>query len=181
MTSGLQLTLILYLTPSLCTMNKNLSWRIAVIGFGEARDSWEPFKTLLHSDKLHDYLLPNICECTKSGFIRPNIFPWGIFQDFFSRIFHRFSRGCFYAVKSHIPACVANKRFVNYLYHHLPVSPSICIIIYLYHHLSASLSSSLSPLSRFVYKFSKWGDCDTAVCHVITYSRSTFLYPPGVR
>jgi len=36
-----------------------LEFDIRWAGFGEAHDSWEPFKALLHSDKLHDYLRAN--------------------------------------------------------------------------------------------------------------------------
>jgi hypothetical protein len=37
------------------TMEFHVRWA----GYGEAHDSWEPFKALLHTDKLHDYLRAN--------------------------------------------------------------------------------------------------------------------------
>ena len=37
------------------TMETKVRW----VGFGESCDSWEPYKVLLHVDKLHDYLRAN--------------------------------------------------------------------------------------------------------------------------
>jgi hypothetical protein len=37
------------------TMEFHVRWA----GYGEAHDSWEPYKALLHTDKLHDYLRAN--------------------------------------------------------------------------------------------------------------------------
>ena len=36
-----------------------MEFKVLWAGFGESCDSWEPYKALLHVDKLHDYLRVN--------------------------------------------------------------------------------------------------------------------------
>ena len=36
-----------------------MEFKVRWAGFGESCDSWEPYKALLHVDKLHDYLRAN--------------------------------------------------------------------------------------------------------------------------
>jgi hypothetical protein len=36
-----------------------LEFQVRWAGFGETCDSWEPYKALMHVDKLHDYLRAN--------------------------------------------------------------------------------------------------------------------------
>jgi len=37
-------------------MRSTMEFKVRWAGFGESCDSWEPYKALLHVDKLHDYL-----------------------------------------------------------------------------------------------------------------------------
>ena len=37
----------------------SLQFKVRWAGFGETCDSWEPYKSLMHVDKLHDYLRAN--------------------------------------------------------------------------------------------------------------------------
>lgn len=38
-----------------------MEFKVRWTGFGEACDSWEPYKALFHVDKLNDYLRANTC------------------------------------------------------------------------------------------------------------------------
>jgi hypothetical protein len=38
---------------------QEMEFKVLWAGFGESCDSWEPYKALLHVDKLHDYLRTN--------------------------------------------------------------------------------------------------------------------------
>ena len=41
------------------TRRSTMEFQVRWAGFGESCDSWEPYKTLLHLDKLHHYLRTN--------------------------------------------------------------------------------------------------------------------------
>jgi len=41
------------------TRRSTMEFKVRWAGFGESSDSWEPYKALLHVDKLHDYLREN--------------------------------------------------------------------------------------------------------------------------
>ena len=40
-------------------MHSTMEFKARWAGFGESSESWEPYKALLHVDKLHDYLRAN--------------------------------------------------------------------------------------------------------------------------
>ena len=41
------------------TRRRTIEFKVRLSGFGESCDSWEPYKALLHVDKLHEYLRAN--------------------------------------------------------------------------------------------------------------------------
>ena len=47
-----------------------MEFKVRWAGFGESCDTWEPYKALLHVDKLHDYIL-------KIFSVRSTCVPWG--------------------------------------------------------------------------------------------------------
>ena len=54
-----------------------LTFRVRWSGFDDSSDSWEPYKALMHVDKLHDYLRAN-----KMKTLIPKEHTENLFQDF---------------------------------------------------------------------------------------------------
>ena len=43
-------------TAAIANKRSTIEFKVRWAGFGESCDTWEPYKALLHVDKLHDYL-----------------------------------------------------------------------------------------------------------------------------
>ena len=44
-------------------------------GFGEESDSWEPYKTLMHTEPLHRYLRAHKMKSLTTGYLGADFFP----------------------------------------------------------------------------------------------------------
>ncbi len=66
------------------TKRPTMEFKVRWAGFGESCDSWEPYKALLHVDKLHDYLRANMLRTTNTSSTYGEFLPnKGLFPDGF--------------------------------------------------------------------------------------------------